>query len=107
MRKNNIYFYFAALLLLVGCEDFDDKNFDGLDDMTRPENQINKEYTLTADDYATISGLKVEGVEADALKAVKTNFYLTGCNPGSRCDPGVFGQNMVYSFCRFRCKSYL
>ena len=48
MRKNNIYFYFAALLLLVGCEDFDDKNFDGLDDMTRPENQINKEYTLTA-----------------------------------------------------------
>ena len=55
MRKNNIYFYFAALLLLVGCEDFDDKNFDGLDDMTRPENQINKEYTLTADDYATIT----------------------------------------------------
>ena len=92
MRKNNIYFYFAALLLLVGCEDFDDKNFDGLDDMTRPENQINKEYTLTADDYATISGLKVEGVEADALKAVKTNFYLTAATPAHDVIPAFLAK---------------
>lgn len=92
MRKNNIYFYFAALLLLVGCEDFDDKNFDGLDDMTRPENQINKEYTLTADDYVTISGLTVEGVEADALKAVKTNFYLTTATPAHDVIPAFLAK---------------
>ena len=107
MRKNNIYFYFAALLLLVGCEDFDDKNFDGLDDMTRPENQINKEYTLTADDYATISGLKVEGVEADALKAVKTNFYLTAATPAHDVIPAFLAKTWDTASAGSAVKSYL
>lgn len=58
MKKHLIYLCMASVLGLTSCEDFNDKHFDGLDDMTKPENVLNKDYTLTADDYSAISGYK-------------------------------------------------
>lgn len=78
MKKHLIYLCMASLLGVTACEDdFNKDNFKGLDDMTTPENVLDKDYTLTADDYTTISGLKVDGIESDDLKAVKTDQYLS------------------------------
>lgn len=94
MKKHLIYLCMASVLGLTSCEDFNDKHFDGLDDMSKPENVLNKDYTLTADDYSAISGYKeadimalLTGDEATkkekaekivtALKAAKSNQYLT------------------------------
>lgn len=94
MKKHLLYLCIAFVLGLTGCEDFNDQHFDGLDDMTRPENVLNKDYTLTADDYSAISGYKEDDIKAlltgddatvtekagkivTALKAVKSNQYLT------------------------------
>lgn len=94
MKKHLIYLCMASVLGLTSCEDFNDKHFDGLDDMSKPENVLNKDYTLTADDYTAISGYKeadimalLTGDEATkkekakkivtALKAAKSNQYLT------------------------------
>lgn len=94
MKKHLIYLCMASVLGLTSCEDFNDKHFDGLDDMTKPENVLNKDYTLTADDYSAISGYKEADIMAlligdeatkkekaekivTALKAAKSNQYLT------------------------------
>jgi len=80
MKKHLIYLCFASALGWTGCTDVNDE-FEGLDKITVPENVINKDYTLTAEDYAAISALKIDGVDANALKAVKTNLYLTSATP--------------------------
>ena len=80
MKKHLIYLCFASALGWTGCTDVNDE-FEGLDKITVPENVINKDYTLTVEDYAAISALKIDGVDANALKAVKTNLYLTSATP--------------------------
>lgn len=94
MKKYLIYLCMASVLGLTSCEDFNDKHFEGLDDMSEPQNVLNKDYTLTAEDYSAISGYKEEdimtfltGDEATkkekaekivtAIKAAKSNQYLT------------------------------
>jgi len=86
MKKHLIYLYIASALGLAGCTDVNDE-FEGLDKITVPENVINKDYTLTAEDYAAISTLKISGVDANALKAVKTNLYLTSATPAKTVLP--------------------
>ncbi|MCM1031218.1 MAG: DUF5017 domain-containing protein [Oscillibacter sp.] len=86
MKKHLIYLCVASVLGLTGCTDVNDE-FEGLDKITVPENVINKDYTLTAEDYATISALKIDGVDANALKAVKTNLYLTDATPAKTVLP--------------------
>ena len=56
MRKN-ILGIFAAALLLVGC-DYNDKHFDGLDDLVQPYDKVGIAYTLSADDYKAIADNK-------------------------------------------------
>lgn len=86
MKKHLIYLCIASALGWTGCTDVNDE-FEGLDKMTVPENVINKEYTLTAEDYATIGDLKIDGMDANALKAVKTNLYLTSATPAKTVLP--------------------
>lgn len=58
MKKKNLLFVpMAALLLLSGCN-YNDKNFDGLDELSEPKDVKKIEYTLTAADYATIASNK-------------------------------------------------
>lgn len=95
MKKHLIYLCMASVLGLTSCEDFNDKHFDGLDDMSKPENVLNKDYTLIADNYSAIGDYKEKEIEpllkddksdtvkkrlnkiVTALKAVKSNQYLT------------------------------
>lgn len=86
MKKHLIYLSIASVLGFAGCTDVNDE-FEGLKEMTTPENVLNKDYTLTAEDYATISALKINGVDANALKAVKTNLYLTSATPAKTVLP--------------------
>ena len=50
--KKNLFMPAVALLLLSGCN-YNEENFKALEEMTQPENVINIDYTLTAEDYKT------------------------------------------------------
>lgn len=67
----------ASLLMLAGC-DYNDKNFEGLEEATQPTNVIKKDYTLTEADYATIGG------------TIKTNMYFSDAEPASKYLPKFF-----------------
>lgn len=64
----------ASLLMLAGC-DYNDKNFEGLEEATQPTNVIKKDYTLVDADYATIGG------------TIKTNMYFSDAEPASKYLP--------------------
>ena len=88
MKKYIILSFVGALSLLSSC-DYNDKYFDGLDDLVTPTNKLALEYTLTGDDYASISTLKpnttlatTNGVSS-ALAAIKTNKYLSDAIPAA------------------------
>ena len=51
--KKNIVALLASGLFLTAC-DYNDKNFDGLDDLSKPGDIAKIEYTLTADDYSKL-----------------------------------------------------
>ena len=81
--KLNKTFLSVALLsssLLAGC-DYNDKYFDGLDDMTTITDVKNLDYTLTADDYTSITSLgenyATANDQSDALVALKTTMAFT------------------------------
>ena len=83
MKKYLIFLCIASLFGITACEDdFNKDNFKGLEEMTKPENVLDKDYSLTEADYTTIGGLKVEGIDSADLKAVEKNQYLTSAtNP--------------------------
>lgn len=81
MKKNILMPLVALLLLLVGCN-YNDRNFDGLDDMTRPSDVKKGEYTLTDADYATIASnatnkalAATNGVSAELAALSKTKIF--------------------------------
>ena len=94
MKKHLIYLCMASLLGMTACEDdFNKENFKGLDEMTAPQNVLDKDYTLTEADYITIAGLTVpyyngsgelDTIDKAIMTAVKTDQYLT-----SASDPRV------------------
>lgn len=88
MKKIHILPILGIVLTLGAC-DYNDKNFDGLDDMVKPTNVLKEKYTLVDADYATISDnntnkeiAKKAGVDK-ALESVKTNLFLNGEIPGA------------------------
>lgn len=88
MKKYIILSFVGALSLLSGC-DYNDKYFDGLDELAVPTNKLTLEYSLTDDDYATISTLSANKTLAtangvtSALAAIKTNKYLSDAIPAT------------------------
>lgn len=80
--KKNLFIPLAALILLAGC-DYNDKYFDGLDEISRPTDVKKIEYTLTDEDYATIASnatnkaLAKERGHEDELAALKTSMTFT------------------------------
>lgn len=80
--KKNLFISLAALLMLAGC-DYNDKYFDGLDEISRPTDIKKIEYTLTNEDYATIASnatnkaLAKERGHEDELAALKTTMTFT------------------------------
>lgn len=82
MNTNKILNLLIAVLLLTGC-DYNDKYFDGLDELSKPTDIKRLEYTLTEADYATIANnatnksiAKAAGLENE-LAAIKTTLQLT------------------------------
>lgn len=82
MKKKYLFPALATVLMFSGC-DYNEKYFDGLDEMTRPTNVFSKTYTLVEADYATISSNKANialakeaGVEKE-LGYVKNDLYLS------------------------------
>lgn len=85
------YSLLIATFLLVACDDWTEKNFD-IEDAGVPENVITKEYTLTAEDYATIAGLTIEGIGKADLTAVKANNYLSPRTPAELVLPALMAK---------------
>lgn len=53
--KKNIIKSLAALMLVSTACDYNDDNFDGLDELAKPTDIKSLEYTITAEDYAAIA----------------------------------------------------
>lgn len=91
----------VSSLLLCGCN-YNDRNFDGLDEASQPENIFKLNYTLTEADYATISDNKAnqkiakEAGKDKALGYVKTDFYLSEDIPAATYLP-AFLANKYYT----------
>lgn len=85
------YSLFLAACLLAACDDWTEKNFD-IENAATPENVIVKDYTLTEDDYSTIASLKINGIDKDALAAVKKNKYLTPATPADSVLPALMAK---------------
>lgn len=88
MKRNIVMSMAVSSLLLCGCN-YNDRNFDGLDEASQPENIFKLNYTLTEADYAIISDNKTnqkiakEAGKDKALGYVKTDFYLSGDIPAA------------------------
>ena len=82
--KKSLFTSAIALLILAGCDDYNEKYFGDLDDKTAPSDIKAKEYTLADEDYATIASNKVnkaiaeeEGTSTE-LGQLKDNKYFSG-----------------------------
>lgn len=82
--KKSLFTSAIALLILAGCDDYNEKYFGDLDDKTAPSDIKAKEYTLADEDYATIASNKVnkaiaaeEGTSTE-LGQLKDNRYFSG-----------------------------
>lgn len=83
MRKQTIYACVAALLMFTGCEDFNDKHFDGLEEMGEPVDVKNLDYTLTKADYEAIGGNP------------KTNLYFSAEDPADNFLPDWLAKTYI------------
>ncbi|WP_321517539.1 choice-of-anchor J domain-containing protein [uncultured Bacteroides sp.] len=81
MKKYILLSFVGALSILSSCN-YNDKYFDGLDDLVTPTNKLALEYTLADADYATIStsskNIALVPIKSDSLllAAIKTNKYF-------------------------------
>ena len=88
MKRKYIIPVMASLLALGAC-DYNEDNFEGLEDMTRPTNVFKKDYTLTEADYSTIANnstnksLASEAGLSGELSAIKTSLTFTDDLPGT------------------------
>lgn len=88
MKKIHILSVVGIALTLGAC-DYNDKNFDGLDELVKPAHVLKEKYTLAEADYAAISDnstnkkIAEEAGAAKALGYVKTDLYLSGTIPGA------------------------
>lgn len=80
--KKNLFISLTVLILLAGC-DYNDKYFDGLDEISRPTDVKKIEYTLTDEDYAAVASnetnkaLAAERGHEEELAALKTTLTFT------------------------------
>lgn len=101
MKRNIVMSMAVSSLLLCGCN-YNDRNFDGLDEASQPENIFKLNYTLTEADYATISDNRTnqkiakEAGKDKALGYVKTDFYLSEDIPATTYVP-AFLANKYYT----------
>lgn len=89
MKKIYLFPALAATLMISGC-DYNEKYFEGLDEMSQPKEVFTKTYALTEADYATISSGKAyeslpgSDEEKAALAALKTSMRFSDILPASK-----------------------
>lgn len=103
MKKCLIYLCMVSFFGMTACEDdFNKDNFKGLDEMTAPQNVLDKDYTLTEADYTIIAGLtvsyfdengKLDTIDKAVMTAVKTNQYLTSASDPRKVLPAFLVKN--------------
>ncbi|MFV0471527.1 MAG: hypothetical protein ACK5L7_05780 [Paludibacteraceae bacterium] len=54
--------------IFTSCEDFNKKNFSGYEDLTRPKNLVNYNYTMTSADFSTLGDMIKKDVETAISK---------------------------------------
>lgn len=81
MKRNSIYACLAACLLFAGCEDFNDKNFDGLDEMGTITNVATYEMEYTGDYPSDGYFTSREEVAAKVEPWLTKNYFA--CDSGS------------------------
>lgn len=88
--KKNINILFVSLFLIFQACDYNEHNFEGLDDMSKPTNVSQYEYVITADDIAVIAGaMKANKNAADSAmaKQLETDKMFSDLAPASVCIP--------------------
>lgn len=102
MKKINfISIIAAALLVLISCENFNEKNFSGYDNAAIPKNVVSYTYTLADADYATISkaalALATTKNDSNKAKAISTNKYFLDTIPANKYLPLLLNSKYLYS----------
>lgn len=59
----NIFTTILLIVIVTGCEDFNNKNFPGYEDFTRPKNNANYIYELTPNDFMSLGDIVKKTVE--------------------------------------------
>ena len=88
--KKYIYILFAALFLGLTACDYNERNFEGLDDMSKPSNVSRYEYKITPADITTIiSALRANKNAADSAIANQLNAdkMFSALAPAEQCVP--------------------
>lgn len=90
-----------ALLLLVSCENYNEKNFPGYNDSSAPTNLVNYTYSLTDADYSNISkaGLTIStnAIDSAKAKAIATNKFFIDTIPASTYIPLLLEKKYLYA----------
>lgn len=101
--KKSLFTSAIALLILAGCDDYNEKYFGDLDDKTAPSDIKAKEYTLADEDYATIASNKVnkaiaeeEGTSTE-LGQLKDNKYFSGMISAEKYVPAFIDNMYPYA----------
>lgn len=102
MKK--IYFisiFAATLLAFISCEDFNEKNFSGYDEASKPKNLVGYTYTLVDADYATISkaALAIATTKNDSnkAKAISSNKFFVDTIPANKYLPLLLNSKYLYA----------
>ncbi|MDD2550470.1 MAG: choice-of-anchor J domain-containing protein [Bacteroidales bacterium] len=90
-----------ALTMIAGsCTDFNEQ-FEGIDQMAKPTNLVNYEYTLTEDDYSTIASSALADAttseDSAKIKSIKENKYFTDSVPASNYVPYLLEEMYKYN----------
>lgn len=88
--KKYIYILCAALFLVLTACDYNDHNFEGWEDMSKPSNIAQYEYEITTADITTIvSGLRANKNAADSVmaKQLDTDKMFSELAPAENCIP--------------------
>ncbi len=88
-KMKNLFYILAGFLLVFSSCDYNDENFEGLDDMTEPTNVKTIELTLSDEDYSSISKnstnkslAETAGLSSE-LSALKTSKAFTSSLTGA------------------------
>ncbi len=96
-----ISIFVAAIMTMISCENFNEKNFPGYDEAAKPKNVVSYTYALVDADYATISkaalALATTKNDSNKAKAISTNKYFLDTIPANKYLPLLLNAKYLYA----------